>query len=189
LQIDEYDALIVDLNLPDGNALQLINELRQHSNMPAVIISGAGSPESRATTLDLGADDYLMKPFSTRELQARVYRALGRSRGHQDSQTALEFEGFTYDRSSKKLCYSDGASTLTDLEARLLTELVSHAGRACSRKQLYENVNHRPFRTEDKTIDIYVARLRKIFAHFMVGDVIETVRGVGYRFTPKPKKS
>ena len=188
-QIDEYDAVILDMNLPDGNGLQALTDLRRRSGMPAIVISGSGSAESRANTLDVGADDYLMKPFSIRELQARVHRVVTRVRGHITADTVINFEIFQYDHASKLLSLPDSRWTLTDLESRLLFQLVSHAGKVCGRKHLYESACLRTFRPHDKTIDIYIGRLRNIFSKFTNEDVIETVRGVGYRFVLAPKQN
>lgn len=183
-QIDDFDAVILDMNLPDGNAIQALTELRLRSNLPAIVISGIGSPESRASTLDIGADDYVMKPFSTRELQARVSRAVNRLSVHRGTQSIVDFGIFQYDFHSKTLKFQDEQRTLTNTEARLMSQFVSSGGKACSRQHLSETVCLRPFRPEDKTIDIYVGRLRAIFAKTVHNDVIETVRGVGYRFLP-----
>jgi DNA-binding response OmpR family regulator len=185
-RIDEYDAVILDMNLPDGNAIQLISELRTRSDMPAVVISGAGSPETRASTLDIGADDYLMKPFSIRELQARVARAVNRLRGQRKPSDVMDFGNFQFDLASKTLKAAAGQWRLTDLEFRLLSQLASQAGRAFSRQQLCEVACLRAYRPDDKTVDIYIGRLRAKLAQMVEGEAIETVRGVGYRLVMRP---
>ncbi len=185
-RIYEYDAVILDMNLPDGNAIQLISELRSRSDMPAVVISGAGSPETRASTIDIGADDYLMKPFSIRELQARVARAVNRLHGQLKPSEAIDFGNFQFDLTSKSLRTAQGRWRLTDLEFRLLFQLTSHVGRAFSRQHLCETACLRTYRPNDKTVDIYIARLRNIFSQFVEEEVIETVRGLGYRFVLRP---
>jgi DNA-binding response OmpR family regulator len=185
-RIDEYDAVILDMNLPDGNAIQLISELRARSDMPAIVISGAGSPETRASTLDIGADDYLMKPFSIRELQARVARAVNRLRGHRKHSDLLDFDRFQFDLVSKTLKAANGQWRLTDLEFRLLSQLTSHVGKVFSRQQLCETACLRTYRPDDKTVDIYIARLRAKLAQIVEEEAIETVRGVGYRFVVRP---
>lgn len=188
-QVDEYDVLILDMNLPDGNALQILRELRFRSQLPAIVISGGGSPEVRANTLDLGADDYVMKPFSIRELQARVSRAVHRLRGHETLDRVFTFRHFHYSPATKVLQSPDRKFVLTDMESRLLFQLMNTAGKVCSRQHLSEAVCFRPFRSDDKTIDIYIARLRAIFSSFLDHDVVETVRGVGYRFLFKPDRN
>jgi DNA-binding response OmpR family regulator len=185
-RLDDYDALILDMNLPDGNAIQLISELRARSDMPAVVISGAGSPETRASTLDIGADDYLMKPFSIRELQARVARVVNRLRGQRELPEVLDFGSFQFDRAAKTLKAADVNWRLTDLEFRLLSQLTSHVGKTFSRQQLCEAACLRTYRPDDKTVDIYIGRLRAKFARIVEGEVIETVRGVGYRLVVRP---
>ncbi|WP_426232206.1 response regulator [Pararhizobium sp. DWP3-4] len=185
-QIDEYDALIVDMNLPDGNAVQVLSQLRLRSELPAIIISGSGSPEVRASTLDIGADDYVMKPFSMRELQARVSRAVIRMRGQETTDRIFDFGNFQYFPKTKSLKTPNGHLALTNMEGRLMFQLVTSTGKVCSRRQLSETVCFRPFRSDDKTIDIYIGRLRTAFSKFMDEEVIETVRGAGYRFLLKP---
>lgn len=184
--IDEYDAVILDMNLPDGNAIQLISELRMRSDMPAVVISGAGSPETRASTIDIGADDYLMKPFSIRELQARVARAVNRLRGQQKPSEAIDLGNVRFDLASKSLTAAGGQWRLTDLEFRLLFQLTSNVGKALSRQHLCEVACLRAYRADDKTVDIYIGRLRAKLAQIGEKAAIETVRGVGYRFVIRP---
>jgi DNA-binding response OmpR family regulator len=184
-QIDQYEVVIVDMNLPDGNALQVLSELRTRSQLPTIVISGSGTPDFRATTLDIGADDYVMKPFSIRELQARVSRAANRMHARERSDGVFDFGTFQYSLATKTLSAPTGPIVLTDMEARLTYQLMNSAGKVCSRQQLSETVCFRPFRAEDKSIDIYIGRLRKTFGTFMHGEVIETVRGVGFRFLPR----
>lgn len=184
-QVDQYDALIVDMNLPDGNALQVLSELRIRSDLPTIVISGSGTPDFRASTLDIGADDYLMKPLSIRELQARVSRAVSRMHARERTDQDFNFGAFQYSPATKTLKVPRGPVVLTDMEARLLYQLMNNAGKVCSRQQLSETVCFRPFRADDKSIDIYIGRLRKTFGTFMHEEVIETVRGVGFRFLPR----
>lgn len=184
-QVDEYDALIVDMNLPDGNAMQVLSQLRIRSELPAIVISGSGNSEVRASTLDIGADDYVMKPFSIRELQARVTRAVNRMRRKGTADRIFNFGNFQYSPITKSLKVQSSYFVLTDMEARLMFQLMTSAGKVCSRQQLSEPVCFRPFRTDDKTIDIYIGRLRAKFSKFMDDEVIETVRGAGYRFLLK----
>lgn len=186
MQIEEYDAVILDMNLPDGNALQVLSELRLRTELPAIVISGGGGPELRADTLDMGADDYLMKPFSLRELQARVTRAVNRMQKQNAVSNISAFDGFQFDRALKIIKLPNREYSLTDMEARLLSQLLSNTGRVCSRQHLSEAVCFREFRSEDRTIDIYIGRLRTVFSEFRQDEVIETVRGIGYRFLLKP---
>lgn len=181
-RIDDYDAAVLDMNLPDGNATQILTELRLQSDLPAIVISGSGGPELRSSTLDIGADDYIMKPFSVRELQARVARAVNRYRGAAKLEKAFDFGLFRFDPSTKTISSTHVRMSMTDMESRLLFQLVRNPGKACSRQHLAETVCLRTFRPEDKTIDIYIGRLRKMLAQFGCYDGIETVRGTGYRF-------
>lgn len=185
-QIDEYDVVILDMNLPDGNAVHALSELRVRSDLPAIVISGSGSAEVRASTLDIGADDYVMKPFSIRELQARVARAVNRIRGQNKVDKVFDFGVFSFHPSSRAIKLRDSKFSLTDMEARLMFQLISNAGKACSRQNLSETVCLRTFRPDDKSIDIYIGRLRTMFSRFLDDEVIETVRGVGYRFILQP---
>lgn len=181
-QIDGYDVIILDMNLPDGNAIQVLSELRSRSQLPAIIISGSGNPEVRANTLDIGADDYIMKPFSVRELQARVARAVNRFCEKVNIENVFDFGSLRFDPLARTIVSPRDRTTLTDMETRLLYQLVINVGKACSRHDLSEKVCFRTYRPEDKTIDIYIGRLRTMLAQFYDDEVIETVRGVGYRF-------
>ncbi|MBC7282969.1 response regulator transcription factor [Hoeflea sp.] len=185
-QIDEFDVIVLDMNLPDGNAIQIISELRLRSQLPVIVISGSGGPEVRANTLDIGADDYIMKPFSVRELQARAARAANRFRGQTKVEEVFDFGLLRFDALARTLVSPHIRLSLTDMESRLLFQLAINAGKACSRQQLSETVCFRTFRPEDKTIDIYIGRLRAMFDQFFDDAVIETVRGVGYRFILPP---
>lgn len=184
-EIDFFDGAIVDVNLPDGNGLEILRTVRRHSDIPLILISGTGSPESRATALDAGADDYVMKPFSVRELQARLTRVVAKS-------ASMRFEvppgelvigRVQCDLTRRALVCGAKTLPLTDLEARLLSELNNNPGRACSKSQLSKHACFREYDPRDKTLDVYIARLRRKIGELDSKSVeyIQTVRGVGYR--------
>lgn len=184
-EIDFFDGAIVDVNLPDGNGLEILRTVRRHSAIPLVLISGTGSPESRATALDAGADDYVMKPFSVRELQARLTRVVAKSGSMRFDipPGELTIGSVNCDLARRVLMCGGKTLPLTDLEARLLSELNRNRGRACSKSQLSKHACFREYNPGDKTVDVYISRLRRKVGELDSKSVeyLQTVRGVGYR--------
>ena len=174
----EFDLVILDLGLPEMSGLEVLKRLRaRRSQMPVLILTALDGVQDRVRGLDLGADDYLAKPFALNELAARV-RALTR-RGHAGSATLIRHGDLTYDQVGK---VAEIRGTNIDLSARemaLLEVLLQRAGRIVSKEQLVEHLCEWGEEVSANAIEVYVHRLRRKLA--AGGVKIITVRGLGYR--------
>lgn len=182
--LHQFDLVILDLMLPRLPGEKVCRIIRDTSYVPIIMLTAKGEVEDRIVGLELGADDYLIKPFSPRELVARV-RALLR-RAHIDSEPqreVLDFGGLTIDLNGHKVLVNDEEVDLTASEFKLLTTLSRYPGRVYSRMELVEKVLGYDFEGYERTIDSHVKNLRA-----KIGDDprnprwIYTVHGVGYRF-------
>lgn len=184
LQRVEPDVLLLDLMLPDGNGLDLCRRLRDGGHeLPVLMLTARGDPFDRVLGLELGADDYLGKPFEPRELVARV-RALGRRQRAVARRTQMRFDGLTLDLLARRAVCQGQALPLTSTEFKLLLALASQAGICVSRQDLSAAVQPGNYVPMDRAVDVQVARLRKKLPATADGrDWIETVRGEGYVFT------
>ncbi len=183
------DMILLDLNLPDGNGLALAALVRATTSVPIIILTGKGSEVDRIVGLEVGADDYVVKPFSVREVAARIRAVLrrGRSPGPQTpvAQKGFRFAGWVLDIDLRRLYDPAGKMVpLTVNEFDLLQSIISTGGRVLSRNQLLE-MTRRSSNDDvfDRTIDVLILRLRrKIETNPHVPKVIVTERGIGYRF-------
>jgi len=187
------DLVLLDLGLPGEDGLSLARELRAQPRAPGIIIvTGRGQPVDRIIGLELGADDYVAKPFDLRELVARVRSVLrrtmsGRAPAPSAPADCFEFVGWRLDLSSRSLTRPDGADVpLTTGEFDLLTAFVQHPNRALSRDRLMAIMHHREAGPFDRAIDVQVGRLRrKIERDPAEPELIKSVRGVGYLFAAR----
>jgi DNA-binding response OmpR family regulator len=181
-----YDLLLLDLILPRGDGFDILADVRKvRPTVPVVILTARGGEDDRVKGLDLGADDYVVKPFSVKELLARVRAVLRRSPERPRVLSAFDIPGGRVNLARREICFADGRrEELSEREASLLEYLASNAGRAISRDEILSRVwmlNPRGVTT--RTIDMHVARLRD-----KLGDdpadptVVLTVRGTGYMF-------
>ena len=186
---NEYDVILLDMMLPDMDGLEVLRSVRKWSSLPIVVVSARNHERDKVEALDYGADDYLVKPFSPRELVARV-RALLR-RVHADSEPqreVLEFGELTIDVSGHKVMVSGKEIDLTASEFKLLTTLSRYPGRVYSRMELVEKVLGYDFEGYERTIDSHVKNLRaKIGDNPRNPKWLHTVHGVGYRFEDPTK--
>lgn len=170
------DVVILDLGLPDGEGLDVLRELRKHADIPVIIATARGDETDRIIGLELGADDYVVKPFSVRELAARIRAVARRRRVDPPTETGR----LVIDRSQRRVIVDGGEVDLTAKEFDLLAVLAEEPGRAVTRQELFSRVWDPVWIGTGKTLDVHVASLRK-----KLGDasMIETVRGVGYRLS------
>ncbi len=182
------DLLLIDVMLPKLGGLELIRALRATDpDTPILILSAKGQEADKVAGLDLGADDYVVKPFSLKELLARIAAALRRGRVHPSraAEAALRFGAAEVDVVARRLTVGGTPVPLTSREFDLLAFFVAHPGRVYTREQLMHAVWGVRYTGTARTVDNFVGRLR---AH--IGDDaeqprhLETVRGFGYRFTP-----
>lgn len=186
-EIKYFDGIIADIQLPDGDGMAILREVRAKTDVPLVLISGSGTPNSRADALDQGADDYVMKPFHIRELQARVARLAARKPAQRPAgQRGIIALGEVSCDLQRRTLSRDGLEiALTDMEVRILESLHENRNRSCSKSFLYKNAFFRAYDSRDKTLDVYISRLRKKIGRLDRGSVecIQTVRGAGYRYS------
>lgn len=179
-----FDLVLLDIVLPHHSGFEILQALRDHRpGTPVIVLSARGEEADRVTGLKLGADDYVVKPFSIRELLARVEAVLRRSPERPDPLAKLAFPGGIADLQRMEIRYDDaGREDLSDREADLIRYLGMHRGRAISREELLRRVwRIEPRQTETRTIDMHIAHLRsKLRDDGQNPRLILTVRGKGY---------
>ncbi|WP_234047178.1 response regulator transcription factor [Luteolibacter pohnpeiensis] len=185
-KIGDYEAVILDVMMPGMDGFELLRELRKSSNVPVLMLTAMGDEADRIVGLELGADDYLPKTFSSRELLARL-RAVTRravlTTPKEDSFDDIVAGPLRVNEATHVVTLRDTPLDLTTLEFSILLSLMKAKGRVKSREDLLEDVSERRFDIFDRSIDVHISQLRK-----KLGDdakkprFILTVRGVGYRF-------
>lgn len=171
---------ILDIMMPSMNGLEVTQRLRRKTMMPILILSAKGQDQDKILGLNMGADDYLAKPFNPLELIARV-KALLRRAAAQTSE--LKRGELRLDLSSHELWKNETPVILTPTEYKLLSLMMKNPGRIFTKAQLYENINGEFFETDENTIMVHISKLRdKIESDPKRPTYIKTVRGVGYRF-------
>lgn len=191
MQLVRVDLVLLDVMLPGQDGLELLQALRAEGGAPVLMLSALGGETDRVVGLELGAEDYVCKPFSPRELVARVRVALRRGaasaqRRHGPAVAAYRFEGWTLDARARTLASPSGAHVeLTSGEFELLLAFVEYPNRLLTRDQLLDLARGRASQAIDRAIDVQVMRLRrKIEAEPTSPTRIKTVRNGGYIFTP-----
>ncbi|MDA3852388.1 MAG: response regulator transcription factor [Spirochaetaceae bacterium] len=181
------DLMILDIMLPDGDGLLFTKELREKSDIPIIFLSARESESDRITGFEVGGDDYMVKPFSARELVLRVSALLKRIKNKgsrmEASGWSLGKEELILDRDSHKALLNDVDLKLTVAEWKILEYLSSENGSVIAREQILERCLEYNFEGYDRTVDTHVKNLRAK----MGSQWIETVRGYGYRFAGEPK--
>jgi two-component system catabolic regulation response regulator CreB len=178
------DLLILDLVLPDGNGLDFLRTLRAKSDVPVIVLTSRDEETERVVGLELGADDYVVKPFSPREVAARVRAVLRRAvkAAPQPEETALKVGALSLDASTRKAAVGEQELALSRTEFNLLALFLRSPGRVFERGQILDAVWGSDVVVGDRTVDVHVKALRRKLEE-AGGDprVLETVRGVGYR--------
>lgn len=204
----DIDVILLDLVLPDGEGLDIIPKLRSLNKAGIIVVSGKDSTMEKIVCLEMGADDYMTKPFEMRELSARIKAVMRRmdvevannnvddkgdsgSRGEEgdDTEKPLRFKQWTLDYGRYQVYDNKGTSAdLTSGEVELLDILLKSAGRVLTREQLFERTRDGHYDAYDRAVDIQIGRLRKkLEDNPSSPTLIKTVRGVGYMFCEKPE--
>jgi DNA-binding response OmpR family regulator len=182
IEINDYDALLIDLGLPDGSGFDVLAAVRNSkSKMAVIIITARGELDDKINGLELGADDYLTKPFALTELGARLFAVIRRIHGFTANE--LEVHGFKIQLQDYKVSFDENAIALTKKEFDIFQYLALNKNRVITRLQLTEHVwgDVLELNSDSNFIDVHVRNLRKKLDKFSKLDWFETVRNVGYR--------
>jgi DNA-binding response OmpR family regulator len=182
IYVNSYDFVLLDIGLPDYNGFSLLREAKLTGKESAfIIVTARGSTDDKITGLDLGADDYLSKPFSLLELQARMQAILRRKHGLKNN--TIETNGFVLDIQNRTVSFKNNPINLTKKEFDILHYMALHKNRVITRIQLTEHIWGDVLEEdyESNYIDVHIKNLRKKLSVYGNADFIETVRGIGYR--------
>ncbi len=184
-----FDALLLDLMLPDGDGLDFTRELRANGRtrrLPLLMLTARGEPMDRIVGLEMGADDYLPKPFEPRELLARVKALLRRAAPEPGDDEVLNFGRLEVDLGARVARLDGQACDLTSHQFELLTVLAKNPGRVLSRDQIMDALKGHPLEAFDRSIDVHISRIRAVIEEDAKAPKrVLTVRGAGYVFAKK----
>lgn len=169
-----YDAAVLDIMLPDGNGFDLFKKIRRYSDLPVIFLTAVDDEDSVVNGLELGADDYITKPFSTRELIARIKRVANKN----SKKNIITVSGVTLDLDKSAVFENGKQLELTALEYKLLSLLMQNVGRVVTRELIFEKIwDVSGNFVNDNTLTVYIKRIRKK----LDADIIKTVKGMGYQ--------
>ncbi len=177
LKLEDFDLVILDLTLPGMDGLEVCAEVRAKQNVPIIISSARSDIKDKVTALELGADDYLPKPYDPRELEARIHSVLRRYE-NVDVDGQPEASDFSLNTESMEIRYKNNLLDLTNAEYGILAYMIKKQGFVISREDLIHNVSAINEESSNKSIDVMVGRIRN-----KIGDksLIESIRGIGYK--------
>ncbi len=181
------DLVLIDWMLPEMSGLELTRSLKRNKDtkdVPIIMLTARAEEQDKVMGLESGADDYVTKPFSPRELLARIHAVLRRSTPG-GGEELIEAEGLLLDAASHRVMVGDRTVQLGPTEYRLLSFFMTHAERVYSRAQLLDRVWGGNVYVEERTVDVHIRRLRKALEAFDYDRFIQTVRGAGYRFSTR----
>lgn len=181
------DLILLDWMLPGGSGVQLARKFKEHEftrDIPVIILTARGEEDDKIRGLEAGADDYITKPFSPKELVARI-KAVMRRVTPTAKEEPISFSGLVLDPISHRVSANDDSIEMGPTEFKLLHFFMTHAERVYSREQLLDNVWGTNVYVEDRTVDVHIRRLRKTIDLHGHDKMIQTVRGSGYRFSAK----
>jgi len=188
IESDSFSLILLDLMLPDGSGLDLCREIKsdkEKSSVPIIILTAKDDEVDKVVGFELGADDYVTKPFSVRELILRMKAVLKRGEKKSDNvEVQRQFGQLSIDTESHEVFVDNNEITLTNLEFKLLCQLVDRRGRVQSRDQLLSDVWGYSAEVTTRTVDTHIKRLREKLGS--MGKYVQTIRGVGYKFTRTP---
>lgn len=182
------DLVLADWMLPDTSGLELTRQLKRDPetrDLPVILLTARAEEVDKVTGLEGGADDYVTKPFSPRELAARINAVLRRGAGGA-SEEVIEADGLRMDIAGHRVMAGDRGIALGPTEYRLLNFFMTHPDRVYSRGQLLDRIWGGNVYVEERTVDVHIRRLRKALEETGHDRLVQTVRGAGYRFSTKP---
>lgn len=169
-----YDVAVLDIMLPDGNGFDLFKKIRRYSDLPVIFLTAVDDEDSVVNGLELGADDYITKPFSTRELIARIKRVANKN----SKKNIITVSGVTLDLDKSAVFENGKQLELTALEYKLLSLLMQNVGKVVTRELIFEKIwDVSGNFVNDNTLTVYIKRIRKK----LDADIIKTVKGLGYQ--------
>lgn len=175
------DLVLLDWMLPDNSGIDLLHRIRKyHSALPVIMITAKAEEEDRILGLDVGADDYITKPFSVRELKSRIQAVLRRS---MPDEQPIKIGELFLDPVSQRVKVGDKPLDLSPTEFKLLHYFMGHPDRVFSRSQLLDQVWGTGVYVEERTVDVHIRRLRKQLEPYNLAALLQTVHGSGYRFS------
>jgi two-component system phosphate regulon response regulator PhoB len=181
------DLILLDWMLPGGSGLQFIKHIKREAmtrDIPVMMLTARGEEEDRVRGLETGADDYITKPFSPKELVARI-KAVMRRISPMAVEEVIEMQGLSLDPTSHRVMTGENPLDMGPTEFKLLHFFMTHPERVYSREQLLNNVWGTNVYVEDRTVDVHIRRLRKALEHSGHDRMVQTVRGTGYRFSTR----
>ena len=176
---NDFDLVIMDIMMPKLDGYSAVKEIRKTKNVPVLMLSARGEEYDKLFGFELGVDDYVVKPFSPKEVMARINAIIGRDRGR-NNKSPLRFNGLVIDVEARDVFVDGDKVDLTPKEFELLVYLASNKNRALSREQLLKEIWGYDFFGDDRTIDTHIKMLRNNIGPYR--DNIVTLRGVGYKF-------
>lgn len=181
IESKSLDMVLLDWMLPDNSGIDLLHRIRKyHSVLPVIMVTARGEEEDRVLGLDVGADDYITKPFAVRELKSRIQAVLRRT---MPVEQPIQFAGLFLDPVSQRVRAGETLLDLPPTEFRLLHYFMRHPERVFSRAQLLDQVWGAQVYVEERTVDVHIRRLRKNLESFQLDHLVQTVHGRGYRFS------
>ena len=183
---NEFDLLILDWMLPGISGVELCRRMKKDAGLkhiPIIMLTARAEEDDKIQGLNAGADDYLTKPFSPRELIARINAVLRRVSSNKIAANILEYGGLVLDENSHRVSSNQIPVQMGPTEFKLLQFLMAHPDRVFSRAQLLDNVWGSDVYVEERTVDVHIRRLRKALEESDHDQMIQTVRGAGYRFS------
>ncbi|WP_338631163.1 response regulator transcription factor [Clostridium baratii] len=174
------DLILLDINLPYFDGYHICREIRKTSKVPIIIVTSRNSDMDELMSMNLGADDFVTKPYNTQILLVRIEALLRRTYGREEQSNKLTYKNFELDLSKGILISGDKKLEITKNEIKILSYLIEHKGEIVSREDLMEHLWNSDYYVDDNTLSVNVTRIRKKLQELGIENVIETRRGLGY---------
>lgn len=186
LASDEFDLIVLDVMMPGMSGTETLTKIREKYKTPVLMLTARGDPVDRILGLELGADDYVPKPCTPRELVARMRAILRRTSANDNSSGPVQVGKLSIDLSQRRVTYDGQPIAFTGTELALIEMLARHAGEPVAKADIYPRILGRPLGRYDRAIDVHISSIRHKLAEFAHDDiVIESVRGVGYQLVAR----
>ena len=188
LEKNKVDVIILDIMLPGMDGFQVLRKIRENLSIPVIMLTARGEVTDRIVGLELGADDYLPKPFEPRELLARVQSILRRTHSSAAIVEKVQFKGLSIDKNKQEILLDDKPVSLSTTEYEALLLFIEHSSETLDREFLVENLRGISWQSYDRSVDVLVSRLRgKLGETPNKTRFIKTIHGVGYKFIGEPR--